>query len=166
MNMTDRTDLLLNPLKEAGLRITPQRRAICAYLADTDSHPTPYQVYEALSASHPEISRATVYNTLNILRDLGAIVEMSFGDGQAHYETNPSPHINLICLRCHKIEDYLGPLPLDDIEDAALEEFGFQTVAAKAEVFGFCRECRERKRAEIIAQLNAQCKTTSTEQVK
>lgn len=164
--MTNHTDFFLNPLKEAGLRITSQRRAICAYLAATDSHPTPYQVYEALSASHPEISRATVYNTLNTLRDLGVIVEMSFGDGQTHYETDPSPHVNLVCLRCHKIEDYPKPLPLDDIESAVQEEFGFQPVTAKAEIFGFCRQCRERKRAEIIAQLNAQCKILSTEQEK
>lgn len=164
--MTNRTDFFLNRLKEAGLRITSQRRAICAYLADEDSHPTPYQVYEALSTSHPEISRATVYNTLNTLRDLGAIVEMSFGDGQTHYETDPSPHINLVCLRCHKIEDYPGPLPLGDIERAVREEFGFQPVTAKAEIFGFCRQCRERKRAEIIAQLNAQCQILSMEQEK
>ena len=164
--MINNIETFLNPLKEAGLRITPQRRAICAYLANTNSHPTPYQVYEALSTSHPEISRATVYNTLNTLRDLGVIVEMSFGDGQTRYETDPSPHINLVCLRCHKIEDFPGPLPLGDIERAAWEEFGFQAVTAKAEVFGFCRECRQRKREEIIAQLNAQCETISMEQQK
>ena len=161
--MADRAEDFLNPLRQAGLRITPQRRAICTYLADTDAHPTPYQVYEAVSGSHPEISRATVYNTLNTLRDLGVIVEMSFGDGQTHYETDPSPHINLVCLRCHKIEDYPGPAPLEDIENRVREEVGFQAVTAKAEIFGFCRECRERKRAEIIAQLSAKCETSSTE---
>jgi Fur family peroxide stress response transcriptional regulator len=157
--MTDHANLFLDPLREAGLRITPQRQAICAYLANTNSHPTPYQVYEALSTSHPEISRATVYNTLNTLRDLGVIVEMSFGDGQTHYETDPSPHINLVCLRCHKIEDYPGPLPLGDIGRAVREEFGFQAVTAKAEVFGFCRECRQHKQDEIAVQLTAKCKT-------
>ena len=63
-------------LQQAGRRITEQRKLICAYLAATRSHPTPYQVYADLSEAHPEISRATVYNTLNALKELGAIVEI------------------------------------------------------------------------------------------
>lgn len=154
--MTNQTDLFLDALKQAGMRVTPQRRAICTYLSETDAHPTAYQVYEDISTLDPEISRATVYNTLNSLRELGAIVEVSFGDGQTRYETDPSPHVNLICLRCRKIEDYHGPLPLAALEQAARDEFDFQPVTAKAEILGFCRQCCERKRAEIIAQLNSQ----------
>lgn len=152
--MIDRTDLFLDTLKQAGMRITPQRRAICAYLSATDTHPTAYQVYEDVAAIDPEISRATVYNTINSLRKLGAIVEVSYGDGQIRYETDPSPHVNLICLRCHKVQDYHGPLPLAELERAARAEFNFQPVAVKAELVGFCQECRDRKRAEIVAQLN------------
>ena len=73
------------------------------------AHPSAYQVYAELSAHHPEISRATVYNTLNALQELGAIVEISFGDGHTHYETDTSPHMNLVCLRCHVIEDFPAP---------------------------------------------------------
>ena len=67
-----RSDVLINTLRQAGRRITEQRRVICEYLAQTNAHPTPYQVYADISISHPEISRATVYNTLNVLRELGA----------------------------------------------------------------------------------------------
>lgn len=162
--MTDRIDLFLDALKQAGMRITPQRRAICAYLSNTDKHPTAYQVYENIALIDPEISRATVYNTLNSLRELGTIVEVSFGDGQTHYETDPSPHVNLICLRCHKIEDYHGPVPLADVKRAACAEFDFQPVTVKAEILGFCRQCRERKRAEIIAQVNAHQHTQETQE--
>jgi cation transport ATPase len=74
-------------LKQAQLRLTPQRQTICEYLAGTDRHPTPYQVYADIAAGHPEISRATVYNTLNTLQQLGAIVEVRLdgrrGDGDA-----------------------------------------------------------------------------------
>ncbi|GIV78376.1 transcriptional repressor [Litorilinea aerophila] len=150
----------LNALKQAGYRITPQRRIICEYLAQTHSHPTPYQVYEELSREHPDISRATVYNTLNTLQELGVIVEIGFGAGHSHYETNPAPHINLICLRCHKIIDYEGPLPALGDEEWMARETGFQPVAAKVEVVGFCRECRERKKAEILAQWHSQRGTT------
>ncbi len=139
-------------LRNAGLRITAQRRAVCNYLAATESHPSPYQVCDALSAINPDISRATVYNTLNTLRDLGAIVEISVGAGHTHYETDTSPHINLICLGCDQIMDYHGPFALGEVREQIVQEMGFVTVAGKVELVGFCQECRDRKRNEIRQQ--------------
>lgn len=150
----DRLDIYYRALHQAGLRLTPQRQAICAYLAGSDRHPTPYEVYHDLAVAHPEISRATVYNTLNTLQRLGAIVELSFGAEHTHYDTNPEPHINLICLRCHKIIDYVGEMPVDALSQRVLGETGFQTAAAKIDLVGFCSDCREQRLAEIRAQLS------------
>jgi Fur family peroxide stress response transcriptional regulator len=147
-----KADIFINALKQAGYRITAQRRAICDYLANTQSHPTPYQVYAEIAREHPEISRATIYNTLNTLQELGAIVEIGFGVGHTHYETNSGPHINLICLRCHQIVDYRGALPIDEVQASMIRETDFQPIAFKVEVIGFCAECRERKKTEIRQQ--------------
>ena len=147
-----RADIFINTLRQAGRRITEQRRVICEYLAQTDSHPTPYQVYADISISHPEISRATVYNTLNVLRELGAIVEIGFGDAHTHYETDTSPHVNLVCLRCHKIVDLPFGLAADGIEEQVQQEYGFHPIATKTAIMGFCQECREAKKAEIRQQ--------------
>jgi Fur family peroxide stress response transcriptional regulator len=151
MKQTKR-DLFLNALRQAGKRITDQRLAICEYLAETKSHPTPYQVFEELSTRYPDMSRATVYNTLNVLKELGAIVEIGFGADHTHYDTDTAPHINLVCLRCHEISDFSGPLPLDDVE-AALAQYGsFQPMVMRVDVLGFYGKCRERKKAEIREQ--------------
>ena len=154
----EKNDRFLQILKQAGLRLTPQRRAICAWLAETERHPTAYELYEDLALTHPEISRATVYNTLNTLQELGAIVELSFGSDHTHYDTNPEPHVNLICLRCHSITDYHAPvdaaLQAAQQEEIALNT-GFQPVSARMDILGFCADCRARRRAEIIAQWNA-----------
>lgn len=152
MDSKHRIETFTNVLQQAGLRITPQRQAICEYLATTDQHPSPYQVYADIAGAHPEISRATVYNTLNKLQQLGAIVELSFGADHTHYDTNPEPHINLICLRCHKIIDFEGTVALDEISQRILQETGFQPAAAKVDLVGFCSECREQRLAEIRAQ--------------
>jgi Fur family peroxide stress response transcriptional regulator len=104
--MIKKVEFYLTLLRNAGHRITEQRQLICEYLAQTDQHPTPYQVYTDIHGRHPEISRATIYNTLNALQQLGAIVEINFGANHTHYETDPSPHVNLICLRCHQVVDY------------------------------------------------------------
>ena len=147
-----KADNFMMILRNAGLRITAQRRAVCDYLAATESHPSPYQAYDALSAISPDISRATVYNTLNTLRDLGAIVEISVGAGHTHYETDTSPHINLICLGCEQVMDYHGPFSLGEVQGQIMQEMGFVTVAGKVELIGFCQACRDRKRNEIRQQ--------------
>lgn len=153
--MHHRLALLTGALRQAGLRITPQRQAICEYLAATERHPSPYQVYADIAGAHPEISRATVYNTLNKLQQIGAIVELSFGADHTHYDTNPEPHINLICLRCHRIIDFGGALVLDDVYRRILQESGFQAAAAKVDLVGFCADCRQQRRDEIRAELQA-----------
>ena len=154
MDIKHKLDLYTNALRQAGLRITPQRQAICAYLAASDRHPSPTQVFQDLAQQHPDISRATVYNTHNTLQQLGAIVELSFGADHTHYDTNPEPHVNLICLRCHKIIDYQGAMPVEELSARVLHETGFQTAAAKIDLVGFCAECRAQRLAEIRAEFH------------
>ena len=149
--MSKQVDFYLTTLRNAGHRITDQRYAICDYLAQTDKHPTPYQVYTDISTLHPEISRATVYNTLNVLQQLGAIVEINFGTNHTHYETDPSPHVNLICLRCHSVVDYHSSVAdqfTKNAEFVSLQEaIGFQVMATKVDVLGLCHACQQEGQA-------------------
>lgn len=151
--MAKQVDFYLTALRNAGHRITDQRYAICDYLAATDKHPTPYQVYTDISVLHPEISRATVYNTLNALQQLGAIVEINFGANHTHYETDPSPHVNLICLRCHSVVDYHSPSAdhfTKTAEFVALQEaIGFQVMATKVDILGLCQACQQEGEAGL-----------------
>jgi Fur family peroxide stress response transcriptional regulator len=151
--MVDGIDTYLNALKQGGYRITDQRRAVCAYLEQTQTHPTPSEVYAVVSKTHPDISRATVYNTLKALRDLGAIVEISVGGEHTHYDINPEPHINLICLRCDQVFDYDGAVPLEALYRQVYDETDFQPIAMQIQMVGFCPDCRARKRQEIRLQL-------------
>jgi Fur family peroxide stress response transcriptional regulator len=143
----------LDALKRGGYRITEQRRAICEYLGQTESHPTPSDVYSAVSQGHPEISLATVYNTLNALRDLGAIVEISVGGEHTHYDINPAPHVNLICLRCDQVFDYEGSIPTESLYQQVYADIDFQPVAVQVQMVGFCPQCRARRREEIRQQM-------------
>lgn len=148
----NRADTFIDAIRMSGGRVTAQRQIICEYIGCMRNHPTPSHVYEALSQDHPEISRATVYNTLNMLQELGAIVGISFGSGHTHYDTNTDPHVNLVCLRCHSITD----IPIEQAVDAdnpAWHIGGFEPVAYKMDVFGFCESCREAKRHEIRDRL-------------
>lgn len=146
------TNVFTRALEDAGYRMTKQRRAICDYLARTTEHPTASSAFATLSSQHPDISRATVYNTLNILKQLGTITEISFGDDHVHYETDLRPHVNLICLRCHSIIDYDQPFPIEEIYETLQDQTGFRPVTDKTEVFGFCKECQEKRKNEIRHQ--------------
>ena len=148
-------DIFIQALQQAGHRITAQRRAICEYLAHTRTHPTAYQIYDEIVRAHPEISRATIYNTLHVLQALGVVVQLNASADHAHYETDSTPHVNLVCLRCHQITDYHGPWPAEDVGAVLTDLTGFQPVAARIEVVGFCQACRERKKSEILALWHA-----------
>jgi Fur family transcriptional regulator, peroxide stress response regulator len=137
-------ELFLKTLRQAGYRLTPQRRAICAYLATTDQHPTPYAVYAALAAQDPEISRATVYNTLNALHQLGAIVPINLGDDHTHYETNLAPHVNLICQQCHRVIDQPATALVSALQDIMAQTAGFAPTAIQIQVLGLCAYCQQK----------------------
>ena len=145
----------IETLRRAGLRVTNQRVAVCDFLVRTKSHPTPSQVYEAVHREHPEISQATVYNTLNTLRDLGAIVEISAGSEHTHYELDTSPHINLICLRCNQVSDLQDNLAPDLLMDSIFQNTGFRASTLQVQVTGFCPGCQQAKRQEIGKWLRA-----------
>src|ERR1039458_6796303 len=70
-------ETLLQRLRRRQWRLTAQRRAIAEVLQGEHVHLTADQIYERATARLPEISRASVYNTLNELRDIGEILEIT-----------------------------------------------------------------------------------------
>jgi Fur family peroxide stress response transcriptional regulator len=134
---------LLAALRGAGLRITPQRVAVCRALAGTKSHPTAQALYEQLSTQFESLSRATVYNTLETLVQGGLIHELGdAGDGAVHYDADVAPHVNLICLRCHRIDD-LPVTALDRVERQVAEHSGYEVRGARLVYYGLCPDCRK-----------------------
>nr|EGQ4362592.1 peroxide-responsive transcriptional repressor PerR [Staphylococcus pseudintermedius] len=60
-------------LREAGVRITPQRQAILNFLIKAESHPTADEIYQSLSPDFPSISVATIYNNLKVFKKTGIV---------------------------------------------------------------------------------------------
>ena len=98
------TSRLISELRRLGIRVTAQRIAVAETLAGSTDHPTAPEVYERLQDRFPHITMATVYNTVNTLAKSGFIQLLSFPDG-ARYDANPTPHANLVCIRCQTIID-------------------------------------------------------------
>ena len=133
---------LIEALREAGLRLTPQRIAICRFLAGTDTHPTAQDVYQALKPAFPSLSLATVYNTLETLVSLGAIHALGdAGDDTTHYDADITPHINLVCIRCHRVIDVPNET-VAALEEEAAKQSGYRILGARVVYYGLCPDCQ------------------------
>jgi Fur family peroxide stress response transcriptional regulator len=99
-------------LRERGCALTPQRRAVLRFLDGNLDHPTAGQIFAAVTADFPITSRATVYNTLALLEEIGALRAMRDAEGDVRYDPNSAPHHHLRCEVCGRIED----IPADAVE--------------------------------------------------
>ncbi len=133
---------LLDALRQAGLRLTVQRRAICRYLAETDEHPTAQDIFRALKPQYPSLSLATVYNTVDLLVRLGAIHALgTAGDEAVHYDADVSPHVNLACIRCHRVVD-LPSTQVQFLEEEVRRRSGYRVLGARVLYYGLCPQCQ------------------------
>ncbi|MGB9613798.1 MAG: Fur family transcriptional regulator, partial [Candidatus Margulisiibacteriota bacterium] len=87
-------------------RESKQKRAIIEFLRSTKSHPTADQIYVKLKKQFPKLSLSTVYRNLNILRDQGRILELSFGSTFDRFDATTTPHPHFICQKCNQIYDF------------------------------------------------------------
>ncbi len=132
----------LDKLKKNGVRMTPQRHAILAYLINTMGHPTADEIYQALSDQFPNMSVATVYNNLRMFKEAGLVQELTYGDASSRFDANVEKHYHIICRQCGKIVDFHYP-PLYEVEEAASKETGFKVDSHRMEVYGYCKSCQE-----------------------
>jgi Fe2+ or Zn2+ uptake regulation protein len=126
-------------LKARGRRVTPQRRAIIQVLLDNSKHLTAEHVYTRARDTMPDLSPATVYNTLHELAEMGMLLELDLGLGERHYDVITTDHAHLICLACGRIED----VPCDLEKSGLLPEHmhGFKVLDRRVLYRGYCPVC-------------------------
>jgi Fur family ferric uptake transcriptional regulator/Fur family peroxide stress response transcriptional regulator len=102
-------------MREVGLKLTPQRFAVLDFLVRSREHPTADKISAALNRRFPRASRATIYNTLNALRDAGLVHEVYMDDAVARFDANLDRHHHFVCRVCDRLEDVpveaVGELP-------------------------------------------------------
>ena len=131
---------MLDELKKAGLKLTPQRRAIVDSLAHDTSHPTAQELYERLLPAHPTMSFATVYNTLDALAELGLVGRLRLGSA-VRFDPNVSAHHHAVCDGCGKVVDLPAPAPSKKSALRAAEQSGFTIRSEERTYRGLCDRC-------------------------
>lgn len=143
ITMDDRLENILTRFKDLGYRITPQRMAIVQALISDTGHPTVEQVYEKVKADFPMTSRATVYKTIGLLKDMGEVTELNFSTGGSHFDgIKHNSHPHLICTNCRKIIDIEETPNGQTFIEAALEN-GFRYQSHSLSIYGICPKCQQ-----------------------
>jgi Fur family peroxide stress response transcriptional regulator len=130
----------IEALRNKGYKATPQRIAICRIALHSREHPSAQCIYGEVKKLHPTVSLATVYKTLQVLRDLDLIQELNFPRGQARFDSYMNPHINLICLQCGNITD-LDDITTKEIASRVTVATKFKPNGQRIDVYGICQEC-------------------------
>mgnify|MGYP001086584098 CR=1 FL=1 len=107
--------LFAQGLKARGLRLTPQREMVLAALHTFGGHASVQEIHRRVQLKSESVERSTVYRTLELLRDMGLVIEVDMGDNVLRYElTVHGPHAHLVCTRCGHVATLdlaeLGPL--------------------------------------------------------
>jgi Fur family peroxide stress response transcriptional regulator len=135
-------DHYISTLKDSGMRLTPQRIAICKLLCESSDHPTAGMIYDHVRKQYPSLSLMTVYNTLDSLVNLGLVNTLgNVGDDNTHYDGDTSNHINLACISCHKIVD-ISISQLSNINHEISKNSGYKLLGARMMYYGLCPNCQ------------------------
>jgi Fur family transcriptional regulator, stress-responsive regulator len=129
---------LVDRLRDRGWRLTAQRRVIAEAMAGEHVHLTADEVFERARGALPEVSRATVYNTLNELVGMGELHEITHTDGRKRYDPNVEErHHHLVCVGCGRMLDVTA----DDPRLPDDQQHGFELLDIEVTFRARCPGC-------------------------
>lgn len=141
---------LLSQVEARGVRMTAQRRALIETIQQADAHLDAASLLDRARKLDPNIDRATVYRTLELLKRLGLIDELDLMhlNGEKHYYEvkTQKDHLHLACFRCGVIEEFDSPT-FQRLKREIAAQNNFEIQVMRLEVGGLCRQCSSQQKA-------------------
>ena len=138
------SEAIKRSLEDSGLRCTPQRYAVMAFLMESHRHPTAAEIFAAVNRLDPRCSRATTYNNLRDLVKSGLVREVAVEGRAARFDAKGTPHHHFICDRCGAVED----LEWYEVPKPAARSLGKRRLRECEVIFrGLCSKCGPRQAA-------------------
>ena len=129
-------------LSNLGYRLTPQRLMILSAIENSDSHISAEEIYAQVRARYPQVNISTVYRTLELLKELELVTEISLGDGRVRYHCmGKGHHHHLVCQRCGEVIDVEESM-LNRLWDEIGQRYDFEVDMKHLAFFGLCARCR------------------------
>jgi len=132
---------IVKRLTEKGYRLTPQRLMIVSAIENSDGHISAEEIYAQVAAKYPQVNISTVYRTLELLKQLGLVIETDFGEGRVRYHpAEKGHHHHLVCTGCGAVID-LDESLLSSLRGMLLREYKFSADLKHLAIFGRCAKC-------------------------
>jgi Fur family transcriptional regulator, ferric uptake regulator len=131
-------------LKSGSFRITPERFVILEAVMSYDGHFDADELFFQVKSNGQKVSRATVYNTLDLLQDCGLISKYRFGENHSRYEKafGRPQHHHLICLECGDIIEFVSD-EIETIQQEVCNSNNFKSQSSTLQIFGICSKCQK-----------------------
>jgi Fur family ferric uptake transcriptional regulator len=131
--------------KQGKLRATPSRYAVLETVLQTQGHFDAEGLYYRMISQGLRISKATVYNTLELLQDCGLVSKYRFAENTSRYEKayGKPHHHHLICLGCGDILEFVNDR-LETIQEEVCKQNEFAPQSSSLQIFGTCKRCSKR----------------------
>lgn len=131
--------MMMEKYRNLHIKLTPQRLAILGYLNGNTSHPSAEDIYKAVQKQFPTMSFATVYNTLEALKNKGSVQELKIDHSKKRYDPDSTVHHHLICNKCRSIVDIRKDFNLSLQDEMTC---GFDVLGNSIEFYGVCSKCK------------------------
>lgn len=147
MPLPNRTALLVDRMRSAGIRVTGPRRAIARVLEEAQEHLDVDEITERAKVVDPSVHRATVYRTLGMLKRVGLVDELDLlhlrGDRHYYEIRNEDFHAHVICLTCGEVLEPTGEL-IAGFRERVARETRYRVSYLRMEIGGLCAKCAAR----------------------
>ena len=127
---------LVEVLRKEGLRYTSQRQAVWDEIKKSEEHRDVEDIYLQLKSNNHNVSRATVYRTIDVLVKNHMVRKMDLGDGRNLFEPriDDEHHDHMICLDTGKIIEFFDE-ELENLQDQIAEKHGYKVVRHVHQLF-------------------------------
>lgn len=128
-------------------RLTCQKKAVMEFLENNRSHPSAEDIYQAVRKRLPQISRATVYRIVRVLKEKGEIREIPLEP--ARYDARKEFHFHFVCLACGRVEDirpsagFAGALGKEEKRASKVGRISY----CEALFYGKCKKCQRQEKS-------------------
>lgn len=139
-------EILRNHLKSSGKhRATPERFAVLDAVLQSQGHFDAESLYYRMISNGVKISKATVYNTLELLQECGLVSKYRFAESTSRYEKafGRPHHHHMICLSCGDIIEFMSD-KLEQIQEQIAEQKNFSIQSTTIQIFGTCTKCSKK----------------------
>ena len=133
------TDKLKQILHKENLRYTQQRQEVWDEICSTSEHRDAEDIYNSLRKRQTNVSRATVYRTIDVLVKNNLVRRLNLDDGRSRFENKIGieHHDHIVCLDCRKIIEFMDET-IEKMQIRIAKEQGFEIVRHVHQLFGRC----------------------------